>query len=472
MSNEDIEGKSAATNEDKKVFTRKKLRQFFSAGAASIGGFSLGASLGWSSPALISMRERKDFGDVSANMETWIASIVAIGACLASPLAGFCMQRLGRKSSLVLFSAPYVLGWLLITFANSIAMIMVGRFVTGLCGGVITMTSPIYITEISSDAVRGTLGSAFMIMIIFGTICTYGVGAIVSWKWMSLFNAFFPAILLVCLLFIPESPIFAIMKGRIDEARETLKWLRKAESDEEIEPELTKMMLQVEASQKYSKKLRDLFGPDVWKPTAISMSLVFFSQLSGVQAVLFYAKDIVESTNSGVNPDVAAVLLGCAVIVASALMDKAGRRILLVGSEIGMAVAFTAIGVFFYLREQNDGENPANLSWLPVAGLIVFIMSFAAGMGPLPRVVLSEIIPLHVKGPAAAVAFMFNWIWAFAVTKTFNDLIDALNESGFFWFYAAISLVGAVVIYFTVPETRGKSVEEIQLYFNKKSNIA
>lgn len=156
----------------------------------------------------------------------------------------------------------------------------------------------------------------------------------------------------------------------------------------------------MEESKTYSRSFKDLLGDQVWRPTGISMTLVFFNQLCGIQAVLFYAAEIVESTNTGLDPNLAAIFLGLAVIVASAFMDKAGRRTLLLLSEIGMTVSFTALGTFFYLKEQNNGDNPANLSWLPLVALLAYILSFAVGLGPLPRVVGSEIIPLHVKGEA------------------------------------------------------------------------
>ena len=209
------------------------------------------------------------------------------------------------------------------------------------------------------------------------------------------------------------------------------------------------------------------FVSGVYKPLIISLALMFFQQMSGVNAVIFYAGSIFTSAGFGGNPDVAAVIVGAVQVVATfvscILMDRLGRRILLLLAGSVMCLSTVAFGVYYFL------DNP-NLNWLPLVSLNGFIIFFSLGWGPIPWLVLGEIFPDRVKGFASGAAAMTNWFLAFLVTKEFTQVEAAIHNYGTFWLFSGVCLLGVIFVAIFMPETKGKSLEEIQRNFEGNSN--
>jgi len=203
----------------------------------------------------------------------------------------------------------------------------------------------------------------------------------------------------------------------------------------------------------------------------IAFGLVTCNQFSAVTAMLSYSAEIVTSTNSGLDPDLVSAVLGCVAITSTIFMDKAGRVPLLITSEIGMSISFILLGVFYYLKEDKKAQGEeieGAITWLPLVALFTYNLFYNIGVGPLPRVISTEILPQHVKALALTLSLSLNWSLAFAVTKTFTMLTDALKLSGYFWLYAGICAIGMLFVLFFVPETKGKSLAEIENSFKIK----
>ncbi|CAG7718425.1 unnamed protein product [Allacma fusca] len=441
----------------------------------------------WSSPAIPALEGDKNWGnlieicddnngtvketckfDGTWGPSQWIGSLVALGALISGPVTGFCVERFGRKTTMLLLSAPFVLGWLLITYAESVAMIYAGRLVTGFCGGAFSLAAPVYIGETSEDSVRGTLGAGFQLMVTVGILFVYVVGDAVSWEWLSLISGFGPLVFLVLMIFPPESPRWLISVGKHTEASESLRWLRGASSSQDVEEELAVIQKSVNESKQQSATFKDLLAPAILKPTLIALALMLFQQLSGVNAVIFYTTEIFLDAGSDLEPALCTIIVGIVQVVAtvlsSILMDRAGRKLLLLVSDAAMCLFLVLLGVFFYFKD-NDTETAEKIGWLPLVSLIFFIVFFSLGYGPIPWLMMGELLPPHVKGLASAIATSFNWILAFIVTMFFKDLKNGIGAAWCYWLFAIVCAAGTVFVFIFVPETKGKSLDEIQRYF-------
>lgn len=476
----------------------KKGPQIIAALAACVGAFGLGTVLGWTSPAGPQLEKDPNFGNIIKNETagalpdpnqdswdqtfSWIGALLSVGALFSGPVTGFCIEKFGRKSTMLVLSAPFVLGWLLITYAKGPAMMMVGRLIAGFCGGAFSLAAPVYIGETSEDSIRGMLGAGFQLMVTIGILFTYVIGVGLSWEWNALICGFGPLVFLVLMIFPPESPRWLISAGKHAEASESLRWLRGASSSQEVEEELAEIQKSVDEGKLLSASLKDLLDPPIMKPVLICLGLMLFQQFSGVNAVIFYTVDIFKSAGTDIDPALAGIIVGIAQVVAtlaaSFLMDRAGRKMLLLISDVTMCIFLVCLGVFFYFKESGDEGNADNASIasdigiLPLISLIVFIVAFSLGYGPIPWLMMGELLPPHIKGLAGSIATSFNWILAFFVTKFFSDMKKGLGGAWCYWLFAIVCAAGTVFVFIFVPETKGKSLDEIQKYFGADTSTA
>lgn len=196
----------------------------------------------------------------------------------------------------------------------------------------------------------------------------------------------------------------------------------------------------------------------------ISFSLMLFQQFSGINAVIFYAQSIFEAAGSTLEPALCTIIVGVVQVVmtvASALLiEKAGRRLLLLQSSVVMGLCLVMLGVYFMLKE--GGSDVTNISFLPLASVVLFIVSFSLGLGPLPWLLMGELFAAEVKGIASAMAVMFNWTLVFIITKTFSMMCAAWGSGPTFYFFAGFMVIGTIFIFIKVPETKGKTNAQIQ----------
>lgn len=235
--------------------------------------------------------------------------------------------------------------------------------------------------------------------------------------------------------------------------------------------------------------MSDLKDPGIYKPLVIGIMLMIFQQMTGINAIMFYAENIFEQAHFK-ESDLASVIVGLIQVVftgvAALIMDKAGRKVLLIISGVAMAISTTAFGVYFYLMtkvhsttslsllvldlQSTAGEEPhADLAWLALASMAVFITGFALGWGPIPWLVMSEIFPSKARGVASAVCVLTNWTMAFIVTKNFKDMMVLLTSAGTFWLFACMCIANVIFTMAFIPETKGKTLEQIEATFRGTS---
>ncbi|KAL4701899.1 hypothetical protein ACJJTC_013187 [Scirpophaga incertulas] len=449
----------------------RKLPQYIAALSATLGALAAGSMLGWSSPVVfkITQANNTDYNfPINVSQGDWISSIINLGAAAICFPIGLIMDKIGRKLTMLLLVLPFTLGWLLITFASSVGMMIAGRFITGVAGGAFCVTAPAYTSEIAQDSIRGTLGSYFQLMITVGILFAYAVGSYTSVFVFNIFCTLVPIVFGVVFFFMPESPNYLVVKGHHEQARQALIRLRGREYD--VDTELNSLQAKADDARQNPVS----FASAITKRTAlkailICYSLMLFQQLSGINAVIFNTSAIFDSAGASIESAIATIIIGViqvvATFVSSLVVDKLGRRILLMLSALVMCLCSTALGVFFFLKDAH-GDGSAiltSISWLPLLSLSLFIISFSLGFGPIPWMMAGELCLIDIKSFVGSTAGTFNWLLSFTVTSTFNSLNTAIGSGQVFWMFAGIMLLGFVFIFFVVPETKGKSVDEIQL---------
>lgn len=427
--------------------------------------------LGWSSPVIYKItRENSTHYNfpVSEAQGDWISSLINLGAAAVCFPIGLIMDAIGRKKTMLFLVLPFTLGWLLIAFAENVGMLMAGRFITGVAGGAFCVTAPAYTSEIAQDSIRGTLGTYFQLMITIGILFSYVVGSFAPVLVFNILCACIPIVFGVVFFFMPESPNFLVVKGRHDEARDSLIRLRGSVYD--VDTELSNLRYKAELRQSnHVSFVKSITKKTALKAILICYALMVFQQLSGINAVLFNTTAIFSSAGALIPSDIATIIIGViqviATFISSVVVDKLGRRILLLFSALLMCLCTTALGVFFFLQDEH-GEGSSVLdpiSWLPILSLSLFIIAFSFGFGPIPWMMAGELCLIDIKSFVASTAGTLNWLLSFTVTSTFNALNYAIGSGQVFWIFAGIMLFAFLFIFFIVPETKGKSVDEIQV---------
>uniref|UniRef100_A0A3B5ATW2 Solute carrier family 2, facilitated glucose transporter member 8 n=1 Tax=Stegastes partitus TaxID=144197 RepID=A0A3B5ATW2_9TELE len=406
-----------------------------------LGPMSFGFVLGYSSPAIPELSNSADPRlRLDAVQASWFGSVVTVGAALGGLLGGWMVEKVGRKLSLMFCSLPFVFGFAIIVAAQNVWMLYVGRVLTGVASGVTSLVVPLYISEMAHERVRGLLGSCVQLMVVLGIMLVYLAGLFVDWRWLAICSSIPPTLLILCMCFMPETPRFLLSQGKRREAEEALRFLRGPDAPVEWECARIEDACDEQGSR---FQVSDLMDPGVYKPLLIGVMLMIFQQMTGVNAIMFYAENIFQQAHFK-ESDLASVIVGLIQVVftavAALIMDKAGRKVLLIISGVAMALSTTAFGVYFYIMSrlhsssslsvlmldvQNGAgeEAHSDLAWLALASTAVFIAGFALGWGPIPWLIMSEVFPVKVRGFASAVCVLTNWSMAFVVTKTFQDMM-------------------------------------------------
>jgi len=437
-----------------------KVPQYAAAVSVTLGAFALGTVLAWTSPTGSELSAKLGETDWS-----WVGSLMALGAAVAVIPIGYLIDKIGRKYTMLALVLPFTGGWAFIAWADdSAALYMVGRFITGMMGGAFSLTAPAYTSEISEKEIRGALGSYFQLMVTIGILFAYGVGSATDVNIFSIICGIVPLVFGAIFWLMPETPLYYLKKGQKDRAQTSLQWFRGKNYD--ISTELKEIQATVDEAAAQKQSLVEAFRtPEAKKGLMVAFGLMFFQQLSGINAVIFYTTSIFEAAGSDLDPSIATIIVGVIQVVvtfiSTLVVDRLGRRILLMISDSVMAICTLLLGVFFYLLNETDNDT-SSLGWLPLTSVCVFIVVFSLGYGPIPWMMVGELFAPHIKGFASSLSCVLNWILAFIVTRFYADLASSFGIHTTFWIFSVISAIGTVFVFFIVPETKGKTLDEIQ----------
>ncbi|TXG65667.1 hypothetical protein EZV62_006942 [Acer yangbiense] len=386
---------------------------------ASCGSFQFGYCVGYSSPAQFSIM--KDLDETSSEYSIF-GSILTVGAIVGALTCGHTADSAGRKGAMGIASIICILGWIAIYIAPGALVLDFGRFLTGYGIGNISYVVPVYVAEITPKDLRGLLATVNLLLVVTGLAVAYAIGVCVSWRTLALTGLFF----------IPESP----------------RWLR------EFEAALTKLrgpgadisteQADIEDSLVIIRQLPKIKIPDLLSGRNIRLiSLMAFQQLVGINGINYYAAEIFKS--AGVSPSVGSILYSSTQVVVTAigatLMDRAGRRPLLMISVSGLFIGNLLIG--------RTSFAPDLTPILALGGSLVYIASFSMGMGTIPWVLMSELFPLNIKAIGGGLVTLINWFGSWVISYSFFYLFS----------WSSFALIFTIKF---VPETKGRTLEEIQ----------
>jgi SP family facilitated glucose transporter-like MFS transporter 8 len=434
---------------------------------AGLGSFQVGYLGSFTSPALPAMETRHPkqpdhvFGCelfdengicTSSSQGALYASLLNIGGIIGSLLGGVLVDRFGRRGLIWLTSFPCAALWAWTAACHSAEQLLVVRTLQGVCSAIFMMCVPLYIAEIAPVEIRGSLGTLNQVMLCVGLLVCDVLGAFLrtsmggsDWRLLSIVGMGMSLALTLCGLFLPESPVFLVQSGKTEAAFKAIRRVRGSELDANAEME--RMQQQQQQQQQNLQPLEEksqegrnrggssegegggftaLCDPDLRVPLAISCTLMMLQQFSGINAVIFYAGTIFESAairNPNTPPMIMMTVQVVGTIGVSWLIDRAGRRVLLLGSSMGMCTASVGMGMFFYFEHVHG----TSANWLALVSMLGYIASFAGGMGAIPWVLMAEIFPVRVRGAASSLTTLVMWICAFVVTLTFDTMNSTLS---------------------------------------------
>jgi sugar porter (SP) family MFS transporter len=431
---------------------------YFIAAVAAMSGLLFGFDTAVINGALIFLRAELDLTTKGTEIA---ATSLLVGCALGAAFAGTLTDRFGRKRLLTISALLFAASAVGAALPRALGEFVAARFVGGLAIGVASVLAPLYIAEISPRQIRGRLVSLNQMAIVTGILLAYFTSwslsflGTSSWRWM-FGSAIVPSLgFFVALLFVPESPRFLVEKGREAEARDVL---RRVVGLEEAEGELREIR---ETIAQESGSLRELFETRLRRPLAIALFLAVFQQITGINTVIYYGSLIFKEQVGGQSDSAAIganVVIGTvnffATILALWIIDRVGRRPLMMVASAGMALSLFVLGLLFQV------VPPPAL--LVLAVIMVYVGSFGVGLGPGVWVVISELFPTRIRGRAMSIATVALWLACILITYTFLSLVEAVGSTGAFWIYAVLSVANFVFMWRVLPETRGRSLEEIE----------
>jgi SP family arabinose:H+ symporter-like MFS transporter len=429
---------------------------------AAIGGLLFGYDTAVVAGAIGFIQEKYQ---LSAAMTGWAASCALIGCMIGAMVAGGLSDKLGRRKVLMISAWAFAISSVGIMIPMGLTSFIIFRMIGGIGIGIASILSPMYISEIAPASIRGRLISIYQLGIVIGILLIYFVNAAIAglhdhswnvesgWRWMFGSGILPSIVFIVLLLRAPESPRWLAAQNNWTGAGDIL---RKINGEDKAREELEAIRVSLNEKQ---AAFGELLRPGLRTALIIGIVLSVFSQVTGINVIMYYAPEIFKATGDGSSSALTqTVWVGgintLMTLVAIKYVDKLGRKKLLLIGAAGMAICLALVGLAFYQQ--------ATTGYWVLAGILLYISFFAISLGPLTFVVVAEIFPNQIRGRAMGVAIFFLWLSVYIVSQTFPMLLDAIGTAYTFWIYMVMSVLAFLFIWRSVPETKGKSLEEIQ----------
>ncbi|CAM8887044.1 unnamed protein product [Rhodiola kirilowii] len=430
--------------------------------AAFCGSLQCGICTGYVSPSESGIEEELGLNTAQISL---FASILNFGGMIGAITSGYIADSIGRRGAMGVSSSFCLAGWLTIYLAKGALSLDIGRLATGYALGLSSYVVPIFITEIAPKTLRGALSSLTVVTMSSAIAGTFALGVVLDWRNLALVGIVPCAIQLSLIPVIPESPRWLAKIGKQKEFEASLQRLRGKHAD--ISQEAADIQEYMETSGQLQKsKLTDLFQRKYLRSLIIGVGMIGLQQFGGMSGVSSYMSTVFDSI--GFNANIGSIVFALFQVVLCSLMatriDKAGRRVFLLISASGMVLGCTIVGGSSYLKDIEAISKLVHV--VAFGGIMVYGGSYVVGVASIPNMIVAEIFPINVKGLAGSLTNLTSWICACIVVYTFNFLIS-WSSSGTFFIYAGINVLSFIFILILVPETKGKSLEEIQAAVNK-----
>ncbi|RWS20875.1 solute carrier family 2: facilitated glucose transporter member 8-like protein, partial [Leptotrombidium deliense] len=385
------------------------------------GSLAISTIIGYTPPGIPSIEDIHSHLQISKSSENWLRSLMPLGASLGALIAVSDLYRCPHRCKSL---------------------------------------------KLHLRKLAAFFGSGFQLWVTIGVFLVYVKGIYLPWSWLAVSNTIYPIVLLVMLCFLPESPVFLMKKKLYLEATDSLLFLFGNNSD------LTNPSLYSISEEDQKVSICDFRTKEIFVLLMLCLTLRFFQQFSAINAVMFYSTDMLKSIQS-VNINICVMAIaGVGVLfmfIASLLMDKAGRRLLLMVFGAIMSLSMALMALFFLLVSIKGKHFQDQFGITFLIALCTFVAAFSIGYGPIPWLLMSEYVPAKVKGLASGLAAGFNWMCAFVITQVFHYLLDLIHEQGTYLLFSIMCLLSVFFVYLKIYETKGKSLQEIQSFFKDTS---
>jgi len=447
---------------------------------ASLSPFMFGIALGYTSPYLVPMTAEMG---LSMQGSSAFASVINIGAVMMGMAASKELEAHGRKAALVTTATLFTLGFAMVAMADSLLLLILGRFVTGIGAGLANVVAPVYVAEIAPSRLRGFLGSFYQLAVCGGVLAAYAGGLFLSWREMAMQTCLMSFALAVgAYQILPETPAWLVSKGREGDAAGNLMKLDATKTEEQVYYHISNLRRKQEEERQGSgsamrQKLANM-PPYVRTCFILCGGMLLIQQFSGINSLIFFSGSILQSAGLGGVATSASLLLAVAQIVftliGAAQVDKLGRRSLLQISGAGMAA-----GMFLLASFYTSLSNPAIMAalgplaavgpWAAVIGLLLFISAFSLGWGPVPWLMAGELFSSEYRSMAVAMCTILGWGGSFCITQFFGSLILAIGHASVFWMFTGVCMFSLAFVSSPLfVETKGKTLEQIQQHLQAR----
>ena len=455
--------KNKADEDDK---TDLKKLVYVAVGVAAVGGLLFGYDTGVISGAILFIKKQFSLSDT---MQEIVVSSVLVGAVIGAITGGALSDRYGRRKLIIVAGIVFSLSAIGAALAPSVGWLITARVISGVGIGMASFISPMYIGELSPAKIRGALVAVNMLAITTGIVVSYFIDYAYSgsgqWRYMLGLAVIPSAVLVIGMWLLPDSPRWLVSKSKTDEAKKVLKKFRKGDVNDEINS------IQKITEKKGNTDLGALLEPSVRMPMLVGMGFAIFQQITGINTVMYYSPTIFKY--AGIHGTGSSILAGAALaglmwlmhILSILLLDRVGRRPLLLIGVAGQIIGLAILGAAFQLQQL------ANIkAYVATGGLAIYVACFAFGLGPIFWLMISEIYPLRIRAKAMSAVTVTNWAMNLLVSVTFLSLVDLLGQAETFWLYGVIAIGAWIFFYKLIPETKGKSLEAIEAQWEDKKD--
>ena len=429
---------------------------------ASLGGLLAGFDMGVISGAMLFINTE---WVLSPFVQGWVVSSAIVGAVIGAAGNGILSDLYGRKKIIIATALIFIAGSLFSAVAPNVGCLIAARMLVGIAVGMVNFIVPIYLSEISPQKIRGMLVSLYQLAITAGILFSYLINGIYadseySWRLM-MFSGIYPAvILLLGIIVLQDTPRWLISKKRDKEAAEVF---QKIEPEIDIKARIKEIKATLQSEQK-GKKTRLQFQKWMLMPIFVGVGMMFAQICTGINTVIYYTTTIFKVSGFSENSAAIYATIGVGIVnflmtgIAIVFTDRLGRKPLLYAGTIGMMLSMLCLGMAFNYAD-TLGEN---LRYVATASVMVYIACFAFSLGPVTWIMVSEILPLRIRGLAMSICTVSNFFFNFIIVLSFPVLLQHIGEAHTFWIYAGICFVSLFFFHFYVPETKGRSLEEIE----------
>ena len=427
---------------------------------------------GWSTPILPKF-EQDDPLRVSADKVVWVVNLLYVGVGLGSIVPYLLMDRIGRKGTLLFATIPKISSWILIGLAATLPQLYIGRILAGIGCGITYAVMPMYLGEVSSKRSRGPLGTLMAVLLNTGMMMAYAIGLWVTRFTMSMIAVSIPIIFLLMFIWMPESSVFLTKKNKLTSAERTLKWaLGKDDVVEELE-EIKRIVAteDLHGDMTFARSLRETMARrENREAFRIAMIVLSALTLTGAAPLLAYQSFIFEEAGFDISTNVSIVMTGCALVISGTvcvmLVRIIGKRLLLLFAAPICVLSLATLAAFFGLL--SNGHDVSNIRWMPTVFLVIYVLGYGLALNPVPLAYVGEIFHVDVKVPAAIFCSLYYALATTTVVKFYQVLKESQGTYMPITVFTGITFLIWILIYRYVPETEGKTLEEIQIELRGK----